>query len=314
MRVIGDDETHFIVRGEKVLIWEGGKFFLNFLQGDLLRELGLFFRDDPRHPLHGWWMAMRMQASNRVAFGPERGLMSTVAVLSFFTVAYDLFVLADNSKPRERLVKALRVPDQFHGARYELMIAACLVRAGFDFFFSDEDDSSSSHSDGTAIHRRTKKRYSVEMKTKGRPGVLGKDGERPSPETMRGNVSRQLRDALQKPAQDERLIFIDMNLPPPPPEWRGEGVWWRADALASKRAVEEQPGNTPVDATGFVVFTNMPSNQMAHDEFYMGLERAFTGYNKPDFAAGLPRLGDAYPDIADLFHAFANHDSMPQTF
>jgi hypothetical protein len=314
MMVTGDDEIRFIVRGEKIIVWEGGKHFLNFLQGDLLRELGESFREDERHPLHGWWIAMQAQAAARISLGPERGLISTVAVLSFFTTAYDLFVLADNAKPRERLVRALRIPDQFHGARYELMIAACLVRAGFNFTFSDEEDCSSAHSDGVAVHRRTGKRYAVEMKTKGRPGILGKAGERPPQAAMKGDVSRQLRDALLKPAHDERLIFIDLNLPPPPSGWQGKGVRWSRDAIASKRAVEEQPGNAPADATGFIVFTNMPSNQMAHDEFYVGLEMAFTAYNKPDFAADMPLLGDAYPDIADLFKAFANHDQMPQTF
>jgi hypothetical protein len=104
MMVTGDDETRFIVRGEKVILWEGGKYFLNFLQSDLLRELGESFRENARHPLHGWWAAVQAQAATRSPLGPERGLMSTVAVLSFFTVAYDLFVLADNAKPRERLV------------------------------------------------------------------------------------------------------------------------------------------------------------------------------------------------------------------
>jgi hypothetical protein len=246
--VTGNDETRFIVRGEKVIIWEGGKYFLNFLLGDLSRELGDSFREDAHHPLHRWWTSMLAQAAARSPLGPERGLMSTVAVLSFFTVAYDLFVLADNTKPRERLVKALRIPDQFHGARYELMIAACLVRAGFSFTFSNEEDSSSPHSDGVAVHRRTGKRYAVEMKTKGRPGILGKVGERPSPAAMKGDVSRQLRDALLKPAHDERLIFIDLNLPPAPSGWQEKGVWWRRDAIASKRAVEEQPGKAVSDA------------------------------------------------------------------
>jgi hypothetical protein len=312
--VAGNDQDRFIVRGGKVIHWGGGDNFMNFLESDLLRELGEPFRRNISHPLHIWWQAMRAQAKSRHHLGPERGLMSTVPVLSFFTVAHDLFVIADNSEPRERLLKSLRVADQFHGARYELMIAACLVRAGFSFAFSDEEDLSSGHSDGLATHRRTGKRYAVEMKTKSWPGVLGKSGERPPVETMKGNVSRQLREALAKPADAERLIFIDMNLPPPPHDWQGEGVWWQGDAVASKRAVEEQPGNVPRDATGFVIFTNMPSNHLPLDEFYIGLETAFTGYNQPNFSADMPLLGDAYPEIADLFDAFRNHDLMPQKF
>ena len=58
----------------------------------------------------------------------------------------------------------------------------------------------------------------------------------------------------------------------------------------------------------------MPSNYLPLDEFYIGLEIAFAGYNQPNFAADMPLLGHAYPDIADLFDAFRNHDLMPQTF
>jgi hypothetical protein len=54
-------------------------------------------------------------------------------------------------KPRERLLKSLRVADQFHGARYELMIASCLVRAGFTTEFSDEADSTRRHGVATAL-------------------------------------------------------------------------------------------------------------------------------------------------------------------
>jgi hypothetical protein len=93
MMVTGDDETRFIVRGEKVILWEGGKYFLNFLQSDLLRELGESFRENARHPLHCWWAAVQAQAATRSPLGPERGLMSTVAVLSFFTVALRLLEL-----------------------------------------------------------------------------------------------------------------------------------------------------------------------------------------------------------------------------
>ncbi len=167
---------------------------------------------------------MRAQAEARHHASAEGKIVSTVAVLSFFTVAHDLFIIADNAKPRERLLKSLKVADQFHGARYELMIAACLVRAGFSIEFSDEADSNRRHGDGTAHHRRTGRRYSIEMKAKGRAGILGKPGLRPSAEEMKRDVSRLIRDALEKPADSERLIFVDMNLPAPSPGWSGDGI------------------------------------------------------------------------------------------
>jgi SEC-C motif len=312
--IAGDDHDRFIVRGERVFHWGGGGSFLNFLEADLLREIGDAFRSNEAHPLHVWWKAMRAQAEARQMSGAAGKIVSTVAVLNFFTVAHDLFILADNAKPRERLLKSLRVGDQFQGARYELMIASCLVRAGFTIEFSDEGDSARRHSDATALHRRTGRSYTVEMKAKGRPGILGKSGPRPSAEEMKRDVSRLIRDALEKPAEGERLIFVDINLPAPPPSWSGEGVWWQHDAVASIRAVEEQLGKVAADTSAFIVFTNLPSYQMPMDDYYVGLERAFTGFRKPDFATETTLLGDRYPDIAQLFDAFNTHDIVPDSF
>jgi hypothetical protein len=53
---------------------------------------------------------------------------------------------------------------------------------------------------------------------------------------------------------------------------------------------------------------------MPLDELYIGLERAFTAFNKPDFAEGMPDLSDAYPDIAGLFQAFSFHHDIPDEF
>jgi hypothetical protein len=208
----------------------------------------------------------------------------------------------------------LRIADQFQGARYELMIASCLVRAGFTIEFSDEADSTAKHGDATAQHRRTGRSYFVEMKAKGRSGILGKPGPRPSPEDMKRDVSRLIRAALEKPAQGERLIFVDMNQPPPPSSWSGHGLWWQRDAIASIRAVEAQPGNVAADTSAFIIFTNLPSYQMSMDDYYIGLERAFTGFRKPDFASETTLLGDRYPDVANLFDAFNAHDILPETF
>jgi hypothetical protein len=306
-----DGRDRFIVCGDRLLHWPGGGNFLNFLENDLLQRMGERFRNDSVHPLNIWWRAMRDQAHSRHCSG-KHTLASTVAVMNFFTVAYDLFVVSDNSTLRERLLKSLRITHQFHGARYELMIAACLVRAGFAIEFSNEEVSDKRHSDGSALHRRTGRRYSVEMKAKGRNGILGKPGQKPLPEAMSCDVSRLLRDAVAKPADNERLIFIDMNLPfAPNPK---NELWWQHDAIASVRAFEKQPGRAEGCGAGFVLFTNSPAHHMPLHECYVGPEVAFTAFNRPGFAADLPRLGDICPDIADLFDAFRIHDKIPDSF
>jgi len=84
--------------------------------------------------------------------------------------------------------------------------------------------------------------------------------------------------------------------------------WFRGEYPPTPANLNDQPKRC------FRVFTDMPSNQMPPDDYYIGLETAFAGYNKPGFAADMPLLGDAYADISDVFDAFRNHDLMPQTF
>jgi hypothetical protein len=306
---VGDDRL--IVRGGQVLRWDKGGTFLNFLESDLLKNMGEdLLKTD--HPIFVWWRAMREQARNLNEAGISHRLTPTVAAVNFFTVAYDLFVVADNALLRERLLKSLRVPDQFHGARYELMIAACLIRAGFRVEFSDENQLHERHPDLTAQHRKSGRYYSVEMKAKGRHGILGKPIHGAAPVQPNHDVSRLLRKALLKPADYERLILIDMNLPPA--SSKDALLSWQNGAAASVKAVQSQPGKLPPGVSAFVVFTNLPSLQMPLDELYIGLERAFTGFNKPDFAEGMPTLKEAYPDIADLFQAFSFHHDIPNEF
>jgi hypothetical protein len=86
------------------------------------------------------------------------------------------------------------------------------------------------------------------------------------------------------------------------------------DAVASIRVVEVQPGNVAPEMSAFIVFTNLPSYQMPMGDYYMGLECAFTGFRKPDFATERTLLGDRYPDIANLFDAFNAHDLVQDIF
>lgn len=313
-RAAGVPGNRFVLRGDELLHWKGSGSFLNFLECDLFMRLGAHFSEINEHPLNIWRKVIRQQIETRRDQGFSGKLVSTAAVLNFFTVAYDLFVLSDNAVLRERLLKSLRVPDQFHGARYELMIAACLSRAGYRLEFSDESDYSTKHCDLVAFHLRTGNEYFVEMKAKGRAGILGKPGKAPSSDQISGDVSRLLRDALRKPVAGERLVFIDMNIPATAEVSRLDTVSWQKDAVSSVRAVEKQPGNLSVGLSGFVIFTNSPSHHSRLDDYYEGLEVAFTGFNMPKFAEGLPILGDAFPEIADLFQAFNQHSFVPDNF
>ena len=120
-------------------------------------------------------------------------------------MAYNLYLIAHNVHDIEtRLIERLKNPENFKGAFYETRVAAELVKAGFELEYEDEGDKSTTHCEFTATSLRTKRKFSVEAKS--RPTAFHGDGK-----LLR--VGRQLYGALEKNAKFERLVFIDINRP-----------------------------------------------------------------------------------------------------
>jgi hypothetical protein len=92
------------------------------------------------------------------------GITMSGDLFAFLSFAYDLFTLADNAVVQESLFDRLRNPDQYQGARYEMFVAASLLRAGFKIVFEDESDISTSHCEFTATSKQTDRSFSVEAK------------------------------------------------------------------------------------------------------------------------------------------------------
>ncbi len=61
------------------------------------------------------------------------------------------------------------------GSFYDM--ALNLIKAGFEIEFEDESDRSSTHCEFIATHKKSKRKYSVEAKSRHRPGFLGHPGE-----------------------------------------------------------------------------------------------------------------------------------------
>lgn len=85
-------------------------------------------------------------------------------LFAFLSFAYDLFTLADNAEVQKSLLDRLRKADQYQGARYEMFVAASLLRAGFTIAFEDESDSTTSHCEFIATSKQTGRPFSVEAK------------------------------------------------------------------------------------------------------------------------------------------------------
>ena len=184
------------------------------------------------------------------------------SVSAFIHLAYDLYVLGHHSRLQERIIRRMRLADQFQGARYELFATATCIRAGFEIDFEDETDPTKKHPEFTAIHLRDGLEISVEAKSKHRPGVLGYPGKRMTDEAVCARVGQLLNQAFRKRTALPLVVFVDVNLPPD----RAAAVFesyrdgWPAMLSKVRRT---QNGR---DLFNLVIFTNCPHHYAREDQ------------------------------------------------
>lgn len=186
-------------------------------EAQLLRDLEF------RHPVALWyWRLCEFQQRNRTpnADGLFEGVPDGPS-MAFVVLAYDLYVIEHHGKLQEQLLDRILRDDSFQGARYELSVAATMIRAGFDLEMEDETDQSKKHPEFIATHRKLGTRIAVEAKSKHRKGVLGyAAGKHPptvegaSPHKLAAEVCGLVQQALPKAKDLPIYVFVDLNLPP----------------------------------------------------------------------------------------------------
>ncbi|MGA3114317.1 MAG: SEC-C metal-binding domain-containing protein [Syntrophobacteraceae bacterium] len=236
-------------------------------------------------------------------------------VCCYLGLAYGLYLLKHNVDLQERLVKRLKDMKQFQGAYYEVIVANSLIRAGFELTLEDETDEASKHCEFAAVSKKTGKKYWVEAKMRGVAGMLGKtevDGTSNSDPTCM--LSSHLSAALKKPADDERLIFIDVNTDPQTdkamPPWMN-----MANRRLDARERDLKPGES-----AYVFITNLSFHRALQSEkigcaiipYGLGI----SDFNKP----GAYRISEIYRrkqrhiDAYDIAEALGKYPQLPTTF
>lgn len=195
------------------------KFFSDFLRdyvpsvfGDEWCNTELAKPLAERHPLTQWRTqgAVYMNAQPPQPDG-SRAAPFSGALAAFMCFAYDLFVVDHNGELDEALVKRLRNPELFQGARHELFAEATCLRAGCTVQHENEKDGTSRHAEFTVKHTATGQLLSIEAKSKHRPGVLGRPGKPADRPDLR--FGELINDAVSKRAPHPLVIFLDTNLP-----------------------------------------------------------------------------------------------------
>lgn len=263
-------------------------FFTDFL-ADYIRmtiggdwgnaELQRPFED--RHPLMQWYDCYcRLQQRHAKEPGEPYSAEISGVVNCYLGLAYNLYLIRHNVALQGLYVERLKVADQFQGAYHELMIANILIRAGFELELEDETDRRSKHCEFSATSIRTGKKYSVEAKMRSETGVLAKThGKSEGDPTAR--LIKHVNAALAKPADGERLIFVDVNTDPIDPKDLAEGEAtvprWVTGAENKLGNLERRIGD---DVQAYIFVTNM--------SFHRSLEDTFLGHFLTTFGLGIP--------------------------
>jgi len=214
---------------------------------------------DEKHQILKWWDEMVRFQREKGILQPD-GTYETVPsgpMLAFLLLAYEVYVLKDNSTFQKRMLRRLKHPDQFQGARYEIYAAATCIRAGLKIELEDETDTRRRHPEFVAVHPPTSTRIFVEAKSRHRPGVLGRPGSLSADEQLRTGVTDLVNRALEKASGQPYVVFVDLNLPPSSRPI-SERPWF------TEIVNRQQAPHAPVDFS-MILFTNFPHHYSTYD-------------------------------------------------
>ncbi|PZO87033.1 MAG: hypothetical protein DI626_04965 [Micavibrio aeruginosavorus] len=267
-----------------------------------------------RHPILQWYQSLcELQQKTLDASKEIQEYAATNAVTCYLGLAYNLYLLQHNVELQDIYIKRLKDIHNFQGTYYELMVAGCLIRAGFKLELEDETNNEFKHCEFSAISLTTGKKYWVEAKARSVAGVLGKSVNGTISKDPTSSLSKQINAAFKKPAADERLIFVDVNTP------IENGVMPAWIERANKK-LEQMESDTPDDKKAYVFVTNMGFHWHPEEQKVSHAAIAF-GFHIPDFSkAGHYRLSEIYRmkkkhiDAHEIMDAIKEYPALPNTF
>lgn len=174
--------------------------------------------DENKHPVFKWFenvAEFRREFSDRIAKestahgsvfsakvdGPHQALLS---------LGWDLYCLQAKNKLPTDVLKKLIKNEKFQSFRYELAVAAIMVRAGFEIEWNNIFGLEGKKSEFTATHLQTRLRVTVEAKS-----LHAKRDEIASIDDKAKQIAQRLKDAEKKKENGiPHIVFIDINRPP----------------------------------------------------------------------------------------------------
>ncbi|TXI44189.1 YecA family protein [Methylophilus sp.] len=314
--------TRFVAVNNKIAYGKNWKTFTDFLF-DYIRDIvGKEWgqneidnkSDEERHTLISWYQKLcLLQQSYSEEPGKIYSMPLVGVVSAYLGLSYDLYCLEHNGAMQQALLERLKNPDEnFYGVRYEITVAAIMIRAGFELEFEDETDRRTSHCEFTATSSKTGKSFSVECKrleSSQDDGIVNLKA-----------LGKRFSGALKKHADHLRIVFIDLNFPYDP---KVNFEYPKAMDLAIDhiRKFEFNTANGGNLPPAFVFLTNAPFTHHLYDE---GIAYAVItdGFKIPEYKTNKPyhSLREAindrekFSDIHHLLESIEKYKTIPTTF
>ena|SRR5437667_9197711 len=151
-------------------------------------------------------------------------------------------------------------------------------------------------------------KYSLEAKSRHRPGYLGHPGMPKPLDEIKADVYRLLQNALEKRADHDRVIFIDLNIPENYLTPHTDGFTRVAEQVSR---LEDTQGTKPYPRA-FVFFTNQPHHYVGNDPLGAIRSHLLTTINIPVSEQEVKTLPIRHPAIFALRESLCNQ--MPVEF
>lgn len=319
------DDVRLVAVGDTLFHSKSWKVFPDFLQTYIKMKLGVDWGNQElkkplseRHTILHWYDELCRQQLDWVSFpGVIHGMPITGAVICYVGLAYNLYLLDHNVELQERYLARLRNPENFQGAYYELVVAGILIQSGFRLELEDETDETSKHCEFSAISMSSGKKYWVETKMRSVVGQFGKrnvDGVSSTRTDPTTRLSQHVSEALNKPAPDERLIFVDLNtevkIKNGVPRWLNQAV----------RRLDAREHNLRDGQAAYLFVTNLAFHRSL-DSKSQGREVLAYGLGIPDFSKpGEKTLIEMYrekqkhADANGIMDSLKQYPVFPDTF
>jgi hypothetical protein len=305
--------------GNQLILSKNWKTFHDFLFDYIKKILGSDWGNaelrkpfEERHIILQWYNALcNFQKKHLKKDGVIYSATCTGAVGAYLSLAYDLYVLRHHSLLQQHLINRLKNQQQFQGARYEIYVTSLFIKAGFNIEFENELDKSISHCEFIATHIKSGTKYSIEAKSRHRPGFLGYPGDPiQNYDKIKLRIGNLINDALKKEAIYTRIIFIDINMPPK------EGVVfkkpWLKTLLPKLTEIESKGLNGTPCPPAYIFFTNHPYHYVSEEEVEPARDLLLTAINIPTMKVNdMDAAMRHEPPVFVLWESINKHYKVP---